>query len=136
MDELTAGRFEVDGIRVRRVIVRDLVVQADIGVFPEERGRLQDVRISVAADVADTPKAIQSGHLTDVVSYADVVDGIRRLVAAGRINLVETMADRIAGLCLADPRVLRVRVTVEKPHAIANAAGVGVVIERHRTDGP
>jgi len=51
---------------------------------------------------------------------------------AGHVNLVETLAERIAGDCLADARVAAVRVRIEKPDVIANAQAVGVEIVRTR----
>ena len=56
----------------------------------------------------------------------------RAAAADGHTLLVETLAERIAAAALADPRVLRARVSVEKPDAFPDAATVGVVIERMR----
>jgi dihydroneopterin aldolase len=66
------------------------------------------------------------------VCYADVVEDIRGLLAQGHINLVETLADRIAAQCLADRRVLSAKVRVEKLDVMPEASAVGVEIERHR----
>jgi dihydroneopterin aldolase len=52
------------------------------------------------------------------------------LLGAGHVELVEQLADRIARLCLEDPRVRSARVRVEKLDAIADCAAVGVEIER------
>jgi dihydroneopterin aldolase len=70
--------------------------------------------------------------LTNVLSYDAVIAAIKRLVADGHINLVETLAERIAETCLADHRVTHVRVSVEKLEVEPDAAGVGVEIERRR----
>ena len=59
--------------------------------------------------------------------------GIKKIISAGHINLVETMAEEIAKFCLSDSRVISVKVRVEKPDIIADAAGVGVEIERYQT---
>jgi len=59
---------------------------------------------------------------------------MRAITEESHINLVETLAERIAGLCLADARVARVRVCVEKLDIYEEAASVGVEIERVRTD--
>ena len=61
--------------------------------------------------------------------------GIKAIVAAGHINLVETLAERIAALGLADHRVEAARVRVEKLHVVAEAESVGVEIERFRPRG-
>ena len=61
-----------------------------------------------------------------------MVEGVRQLIGAGHINLVETLAEQIAGLTLADDRVVATRVRVEKLQALADADSVGVEIERRR----
>ena len=55
---------------------------------------------------------------------------IRKIVATGHINLVETLAELIADRCLEDPRVKKVKVRVEKMDVFADATSVGVEIER------
>ena len=117
-----------------RVIIRDLTVGAKLGVYTHERHGTQPVRINIELDVAPQPDS-QRDALTQVVDYEAVVRGVQSIVGAGHINLVETLAERIASLCLADPRVLAVRVRVEKLAAIPEAASVGIEIARHRDDG-
>jgi dihydroneopterin aldolase len=121
--------------RLRRIFVRDLVLLADIGVYRREQGNPQRVRINLDLMVEDPP-APPTDRLRDVVNYAKVVDAVRTLVGRGRVNLVETLAQQIADACLVDPRVDRVRVQVEKLDAVADAASVGVEIERGRVEKP
>ena len=115
--------------RVRRVFVRDLVLAALIGVHRHEQDGRQRVRINLDLEVPEDPAPL-SDRLSEVVNYQDIVAGIRKIVAAGHINLVETLAERIAARCLADRRVQRVRVRVEKLDVFADAGSVGVEIER------
>jgi 7,8-dihydroneopterin aldolase/epimerase/oxygenase len=119
----------------RRIFVRDLVLLADIGVYRREQGKPQRVRINLDLAV-DDPPGPPTDRLRDVVNYAKVVDAVRARVARGRVNLVETLAEDIAACCLADPRVQRARVQVEKLDALADAAAVGVEIERRRRENP
>jgi 7,8-dihydroneopterin aldolase/epimerase/oxygenase len=117
----------------RRVFVRDLELQALIGIYPHERSTPQRVRINLDLWVEETPG--QAPHdYADVVCYEVLVKRTEGLLAEGHIDLVETLAEKLALLCLGDPRVLRTRICVEKPDAIAQAAGVGVEIERSRAD--
>jgi 7,8-dihydroneopterin aldolase/epimerase/oxygenase len=116
----------------RRVFVRDLLLDALIGVYPEELTRPQKVLINLDLWVAETPGEPPRSY-AEVVCYENLVNRAKALLAEGHIGLVETLAERLAGLCLADPRVLWARVRVEKPDAIAEAAGVGVEIERRRS---
>ena len=121
--------------RLRRIFVRDLVLLADIGVYRREQGNPQRVRINLDLMVEDPPGP-PTDRLRDVVNYAKVVETVRALVGRGRVNLVETLAQQIADACLVDPRVAKVRVQVEKLDAVADAASVGVEIERGRAEKP
>lgn len=115
----------------RRVFVRDLLLDALIGIYPEERVKPQKILINLDLWVAETPGEPPRSY-AEVVCYENLVTRSKALLAQGHVDLVETLAERLAGLCLDDPRVLRARVRVEKPDAIAEAAGVGVEIERRR----
>jgi len=116
-----------------RVIIRDLTVGAKLGVYTHERHGTQPVRINIELDVVPQPGA-QRDALVQVVDYESVVRGVQGIVAAGHINLVETLAERIASLCLGDPKVLAARVRVEKLSAIPEAASVGIEIRRERAE--
>jgi 7,8-dihydroneopterin aldolase/epimerase/oxygenase len=124
---MTAGGY-------RRLLVRDLVLACDIGVYPHERGVKQRVRVNLEVDLAGGDRPV-ADRLADTVSYADIVDGIRLLAHGRRINLVETLAERVAELCLTDARARRVRVRVEKLDIYPEAGGVGVEIERFNPHG-
>lgn len=114
-----------------RLFVRDLELEGRIGVRAHERGRNQRVRINLELTVRD-PALPLADRYANVVCYDEVVSAVRRLVAAGHVNLVETLAERIAALCLEDPRVEAAKVRVEKLDVYPDAAGVGVEIERFR----
>ena len=117
----------------RRVFVRDLVLTCAIGVHAHEHDAPQRVRINVELMVREDERNLQD-RIENVLSYEHIVDGVRAITEERHINLVETLAERIAGLCLADARVARVRVCVEKLDIYEEAASVGVEIERVRTD--
>ena len=114
---------------VRHVFVRDLELACNIGVHAFEKGRTQRVRVNVDLGVSENEPAIND-RLENVVCYEDVVTRIRAIVADGHINLVETLAERIASVCLQDPQCRSARVRVEKLDVFADAASVGVEIER------
>jgi dihydroneopterin aldolase len=118
-----------EGPGIRRVFVRDLVLAALIGVHRHEQDGRQRVRINLDLEVPEDGAPL-SDRLSEVVNYQDIVAGIRKIVAAGHINLVETLAERIAARCLVDRRVQRVRVRVEKLDVFADAGSVGVEIAR------
>jgi len=114
---------------VRHVFVRDLVLECAIGVHAHEKGRTQRVRINVDLGVIEND-VVHNDRLANVVCYEDVVKKIRAIVADGHINLVETLAERIASVCLQDPQCVSARVRVEKLDVFEDAGSVGVEIER------
>jgi dihydroneopterin aldolase len=117
------------GTAERHVFIRNLELLARIGTYGHEKAAPQPVRINVDLAVEDTPP--QEDRLESVVDYDALTRNIRALIAAGHINLAETMAERIAQICLADKRVLSARVRVEKLHALAGAESGGVEIVRY-----
>jgi dihydroneopterin aldolase len=114
--------------KVRAMFIRDLVIECSIGIHRHERGAPQRVRIDIDLTVRDD--APVDDNITNVISYDDIVEGVKSVAAAGHINLVETLADRIGDFCMTDRRVTRARVRVEKQGAVADVAGVGIEIER------
>ena len=118
-----------DESRCDRVFVNGLVLTCSIGVYEHERLAPQRVRLNVDLRVRRDRLPIDD-DIANVLSYEDVINGVRKLVADRHINLVETLAEEIAELCLANPRVVVVRVKVEKLDVEPDAAGVGVEIER------
>ena len=116
----------------RRMFVRDLVLDCLIGVHRYERDGRQRVRINLTLDVLETGPA-ERDRLADVVNYDTLVVRIRALAAAGHVNLVETFAERIAAICLDDPRVRRATVRVEKLDVFDDTESVGVEIERENS---
>jgi len=114
---------------LRRVFVRDLVLNCRIGVYRHEREGAQRVRINVDLLVDESAEAL-SDRLGDVVCYDRIVADIRSVALAGHMNLVETLAERVAAVCLGDARVVSARVRIEKLDIYEDAGGAGVEIER------
>ncbi|MCH7930082.1 MAG: dihydroneopterin aldolase [Proteobacteria bacterium] len=116
------------GARARRIFIHDLTLDCRIGVHRHEQDAGQRVRINIELAVRDGGPI--DDKIANVVSYDDIVAGVKAIVARGHVNLVETLAERIGDFCMADARVAAVRVRVEKLDAIREAASVGVEIER------
>lgn len=112
----------------RRVLVRDLVVPARIGVYKHERDGQQRVRINLDLGVREGGPIRDS--LDNVLCYEQIVLDSRRIAGAGHINLVETLAERLATMCLGDWRVIGVRVRVEKIDVFDDLDSIGIEIER------
>lgn len=117
---VTAPR-PAEATRTNRVFVRDMVMDASIGVYDHEKVAPQRIRLNLDLEVAG------SG-----VTGEDGVVAIRAVAGQGHTTLIETLAERIAARCLQDARVRSVTVRVEKLDVFPDAASVGVEIERSR----
>lgn len=118
----------------RRVFVDGLDIVASVGVYEVEHRYEQRVLISLDLSVQDDYDGA-SERLDRVLDYGALVTGIEQLAQSAHFKLIETLAERVAEHCLADRRVLAVKVRVEKPDVIANVRSVGIEIER-RSDRP
>lgn len=108
-----------------KVFVTGLKVQAEIGVYRHEIGKVQPLIVDVELDVPTDA----SDRLAHTLNYEAILEAAQQVAAEGHIDLVETFAHRLAGRCLADPRVTRARVRIEKPLALApDAVGAGVEV--------
>lgn len=111
-----------------RIFVRGLRVEAGIGIYDHEHGRLQTLLIDVTLDLGPT----EVHGLADTVNYETIVEACRSIVAEGHVGLVETFAERLALDCLKDPRIRVVTVRVDKPGALEAATGVGCELTYRR----
>ena len=114
-----------------RILIRDLLVRCIIGVREEERRQKQDVIINLSLRV-DLRAAGRSDRLDDSVDYSGLKKKILAHVEESRYQLIEALAEAIAGVCLREPAVRLVKVRVEKPGALRFARSVGVQIVRRK----
>ncbi|MFL6241060.1 MAG: dihydroneopterin aldolase [Actinomycetes bacterium] len=113
--------------------LRGLRVRGYHGVLPEER---QDGQVFVVDAVlhVETRRAAASDDLHQTVDYAVLANRLAAIVGGEPVNLIETLADRLASCCLEDERVERVELTVHKPDAPVewDVDDVTVTVERTR----
>ena len=116
-----------------RLAVRGLSLRGHHGVFDFERRDGQDFVIDLVLGI-DTPAAAASDDLHDTVDYGTLVDEVRAAVENDPVDLIETLAQRIADVCLAHAQVQGVEVTLHKPHAPIEATfdDVALTITRSR----
>ncbi len=114
-----------------KIFLTSLSTEAVIGIFDWERKVRQRIEIDLEMSL-DLAAAAQSDSIDDTLNYKSVAKRVLAFVEESRFQLVETLAERIAGLMLAEFAVSKVRVTVHKPGAIRNSRDVGVIIERSR----
>ncbi len=117
--------------RADRILIRDLLLRAVIGVNPEERVQKQDVLLDLEL-TADTRPAAAADDLAGAVDYRAVAKDVIALVEDSRFRTVERLAAEVADLVLSRHPVREVQVQVEKPGAVRFARSVGVRIVRRR----
>src|SRR5215831_10519803 len=115
-----------------RILIKDLMLRCVLGLSDEERREKQDVLINLIL-WTDLRPAAASDSIEDAVDYSRLKKRIINLVEGSQYHLAETLADRIASLCLEQAAVQQVQVTVEKPTALRFAHSVGVEIIRSRS---
>ena len=117
------------------IFLHDLRVDAVIGIWDWERRIKQTVQIDLEM-AADIRKAAASDDVDDTHNYKLVAKRLQSFVAESEFRLVETLAERIAGIVTDEFGVPWVRVRVNKPGAIRGARDVGVIIERGEKISP
>lgn len=112
-----------------RISLRDYIVDAEIGAFQVERGLTQRLRFNLVVELRP-----QSGAATDdvdlILSYDRLIEAISTELAHERLNLLETLAERIAARILAEPQPLRVFLRIEKLDRGPFALGVEIMRTR------
>jgi dihydroneopterin aldolase len=112
-----------------RISLRDHVVEVDIGAFQQERGQRQRVRFDVVVEVRPHTAPLQD-DVDRILSYDRITEAIAAELASERLNLLETLAERIAERILAEPRAMRAFVRIEKLDRGPGALGVEIARAR------
>jgi dihydroneopterin aldolase len=99
-----------------RIRLTGLRIRGTHGVFEHERRDGQDFVVDVELET-DTRTAAGSDDLSDTIDYGTLAQRIAEIVGGDPVNLLETLAERIAEACLADDRVSVAIVEVHKPQA-------------------
>jgi dihydroneopterin aldolase len=112
-----------------RISLRDHVVDVDIGAFQKERGHRQRVMFNVVVEVRPAPQPLND-DVDRILSYDRITEAIAAELAAERLNLLETLAERVAERILAEPQAMRVFVRIEKLDIGPYKLGVEIVRSR------
>lgn len=121
-----------DGL-LDRICVRDYTKEVEIGAFQSERGVSQRVRFNIVLEVASSAAA-KFDDVDQVLSYDTITEAIEDQLAFERLNLLETLAERIAEQVLENPKAVRVFVRIEKLDRIPGSLGVEIVRARVTPD--
>ncbi|MBU9696858.1 dihydroneopterin aldolase [Rhodobacteraceae bacterium HSP-20] len=116
-----------------RISLRDHVVEVEIGAFQQERGTRQRIQFNVVVEVRPQPQPLDD-DVDKILSYDRITEAIAAELAAERLNLLETLAERVAERILAEPQAMRAFVRVEKLDRGPGKLGVEIV--RSRAEAP
>ena len=111
------------------IFLSELRIETVIGIWEWERKIRQTVVIDLEMS-ADIAKAAATDKVEDTLNYKQVAKRLQQFVGDSSFQLVETLAERIAGIVREEFDVAWVRVRVNKPGAIRGSRDVGVIIER------
>lgn len=114
-----------------RVALTGLRVRGRHGVFDEERRAGQEFVVDAVLELS-TESAAASDELADTIDYGSLAQRLAEVVAGEPVNLLETLAARLVGACLADARVDAATVTVHKPQAPIPLAFADVAVSVRR----
>ena len=112
-----------------RISLRDHVVEVDIGAFQKERGHTQRIMFNVVVEVRPAPQPLND-DVDRILSYDRITESIASELAAERLNLLETLAERVAERILAEPQAMRAFVRIEKLDIGPYKLGVEIVRSR------
>ena len=117
-----------------RISLIGLSARGHHGVLPFEREEGQLFTVDVVLDLGarGTAVAAVTDSVTDAVDYSRVANGIVSIIEGEPVNLIESLADRIAERVLSFPRVVAAEVTVHKPEAPLDVAFEDVSVTIHR----
>jgi len=120
--------------RPDRIAVRGITAHAHHGVYDWEREQGQTFRVDAVLEL-DTAPAAAGDDLDRTVNYAELAQQLHAVLAGEPVNLLETLVQRLADVCLADPLVDAVEITVHKPEADLGVPfdDVTVAIRRERS---
>lgn len=116
-----------------RIFLRGLAIECVIGFIEWERRIKQTVVVDIELPV-DCRRAASSDSVEDTLDYKRVAKRIIAFIEASEFHLVETLAERVAQLVLAEFAVEWVKLDINKPGAIRGSRDVGVAIFRTRAD--
>lgn len=113
------------------ITIQGLVIECIIGCMAWEREVKQKISLDLSLDT-DIKKAAGSDDVADCLNYAVICEDLTAFVSASSFYLLEALAERIAERVLNTYPCAALRLTVNKPAAVANAQQVGITITRSR----
>jgi FolB domain-containing protein len=115
-----------------KLILSPIPLNLIIGILPHERITPQPVTLHLELTL-EIQKASTTDAIQDTVNYAELLEKIKSKSGGTQYNLIETLAENIAGWVLEDNRIQKVKVQLDKPHVFNGAPNISIVIKRGRS---
>ena len=112
-----------------RISIRDYIKEVEIGAFQVERDLTQRVKFNVVVEVSASTSS-PSDDVDDILSYDMIIEAIDEQLNFERLNLLETLADRVSEQILSHQQAIRVFIRIEKLDRIPGSLGVEIVRDR------
>ena len=116
-----------------KIYLEDLRIEAVIGIWEWERRVRQIIRLDLEL-ATDAKRAAATDQIGDALDYKAIAKRLAAFVEQSEFRLVETLAEKLAGIVITEFGVPWLKLTVSKPGAIDGSRNVGVVIERNASD--
>ena len=115
------------------VLIKDLILNASVGIYPKEKNRTQKVRFNISITAKDNIKT--KNDISEFVSYEDIIKNIKKVINRGHSPLIENLAQNIAKKCLINKKILKIEIMIEKLERFKEAESVGIkIIRMNRND--
>jgi dihydroneopterin aldolase len=112
-----------------KVYIKNLEVEAIIGIFQWEREVKQIISVDIEMDF-DNKKAASSDDISDALDYKKVGKRVSAYIQGSKVKLVESLAEKVAKIILKEFPVSRLVLTLSKPGALRGSESVGISITR------
>ena len=110
------------------VLIKDLILNASVGIYPNEKNRTQKVRFNISITAKDNIKT--KNDISELVSYEDVIKNVKNVINKGHTPLIENLAHNIAEKCLINKKIFKIEIMIEKLETFKETESVGIKIVR------
>lgn len=122
---------KTDLAKIYKIFINDLDLEAFIGIHEYEKKKKQKIRINIEIEAHDNFKDLDD-DIDNVVSYEFIVGDIKKLLKIGHTGLLETLGEKISGVCFKDSRVLNAKINLQKMEVFKETKSVGIEIFRKK----
>ena len=117
----------------RTVLIKDFIINEIIGIHKNEKVNKQKIIFNIVINVNQNIYPDEN-NLSSIVDYEKITNKLKKLAKNKKYNFLESLAEDSFNEIFADKRINSVKITIEKPDAIANAQSVGIEVFKSRSD--